>query len=155
MSFASIILFYRVISFLPLIPGGAGKKKDSKAMEIHFFFLFSIIYFNKSTTNINSVPEIVPNSFRMQLYLLFKMMYGICLCACIYTVLHFLKKIVGPLSPFLLPLQKYMEVVGKGRLSNLMLTRHYICAFFSQLYVTFPDAENYKRQSYQCLFKWP
>lgn len=91
MSFASIILFYSVISFLPLIPGGAGKKKDSKAMEMHIFF-FPIIYFNKSTTNINSVPEIVPNSYRMQPYLLFKMRYGRCLCACIYTVLHLKKK---------------------------------------------------------------
>jgi len=29
----------------------------------------------------------------------------------------------------MLPLQKYMEVVGRGRLSNLLLTRHYFCAF--------------------------
>lgn len=77
------------------------------------------------------------------------------MCMYLYSTPFKKKKIGGPLSPFLLPLQKYMEVVGKGRLSNLMLTRHYICAFFPQLYVTFPDAGNYKRQSYQCLFKWP
>lgn len=72
---------------------------------------------------------------------------------CMYSYRSpFKKKCVGPLSPFLLPVQKYLEVVGKGRLGNLLLTRHYICVFLFQLYVTFPDAESYKRQSYQCFF---
>lgn len=127
MSFASIMLFYRVIQFLFLVvrQGGGWTTTDSKAMEMHCL-IFSIIYLNKRTSNINSISEIAPNVFRMQPYLLSKMKYERCLYA--------------PVLPFLLPLQKYMEAVGRVRLSNLLLIRHYVCAFLFQLYDTFPDA---------------
>lgn len=106
--------------------GKKGRKRDSKAMEIHFFFFFSSIYLNTST---GSIREIVPSSFKILPYLLYKMRYGRYLWACIRTGLLYKRKCVGPHSPFFITSSEVYDVVGRGRLSNLWLTGHYICAF--------------------------